>query len=318
MKPDEVYPLTFSPVYKKYVWGGEKISFLKKEKTREKIAESWEVCNREEGQSVVEGGLYGGLLLQDLLSQKKELFLGDNESSSFPLLIKLIDAAKNLSIQVHPNEASSKIIKGEPKTEMWYILDAEKEAAVFAGFQKEIPLEKRREILGKKEMLSYLRKIYVKKGDIIYIPGGRVHAILQGCLLLEVQQNSNTTYRIYDWDRKEKDRPLHIKESFETILWEDTQNPLCSPILEEEGEGFYKFLCLRTPFFSLLRYEITKETTFPLKRKFHVFFLIEGKASFIWEKQKQKMIPFKAYLWPASIPFITLVGKATLLCVAHK
>ncbi len=312
---DKIYPLTFRPIYKEYVWGGTKLFSIKKEKQKKKIAESWEVCDREEGESLVEKGFYEGYSLKELLREKSALVLG-KEEKQFPLLIKLIDSAENLSIQVHPSQDSSKITKAEPKTEMWYILEAEKKAAIYAGFQKEIPLEKRKELLGKKEMLSYLRKIPVKKGDVVFIPGGRVHAILQGCFLLEVQQNSNTTYRIYDWERKEKNRPLHYKESFETILWEDIQSPLCSPLLEEEGEGFQKFLCLQTPFFSLRKYTIQQETTFPLAKKFHVFFLIEGKAFYKEGEKWIEMELLRAYFWPACLLQITVKGIATLLCVS--
>ena len=311
---NEAIPFVFEPIFKDYVWGGEKLISIKKAKGISKIAESWEISDRKEGESRVSLGKHKGKTIRNLI---EEGLLGE-KFTRYPLLIKLIDAKENLSIQVHPDEKSAKKLGAEPKTEMWYVLDAEAGAAVYAGFSPDSTLKQRQESLGKKEILSTLRKIPVKKGDIIYIPGGRVHAILQGCFLLEVQQNSNTTYRIYDWDRNDPNRALHLKEGKEVIHFEDIQTPLCTPKLQEKTEEYRKFLGVKTPYFEIRKYQLKGSMELSLQEGMKALFLIEGKASYQDQGKRVFLDPFRAYLFPKGEKKAKLEGKATLISVVHK
>lgn len=316
MKLDKIYPLTFEPIFKAYVWGGKKLISIKKAFSYEKIAESWEVTDREEGQSKIAGGVYQGKVLHEILGED---LLGKNKKErQFPLLIKLIDSQENLSIQVHPDDSSASFLKAEPKTEAWYILQAEPGAAVYAGLKEEISEACLKKYIGTSQILSYLRKIPVKKGDIIFIPGGRIHAILKGCFLLEVQQNSNTTYRVYDWDRKDAKRPLHLKESLQVIQRKDIEDPRQKPWKIEESEACQRYGCLHTPWFQLQRWRIQGRVVKDLANYFHLFFLIEGKAWLYLEEEKTPMELLRAYLIPAKAKEISFEGEAILLCVTHK
>jgi mannose-6-phosphate isomerase len=205
----------------------------------------------------VRNGRLAGKTLRELVAAEGPELLGTwVRSPVFPLLIKLIDSRDRLSVQVHPNDDTAKRYGGEAKTEMWYMLDADPGAGVFAGlkpgtderaFDEAIRTQRFRDILG---------YVPVKQGDAIFIPGGRVHAIDAGCLILEVQQNSNTTYRIYDWDRVGHDgkpRPLHLEEARQVINWQDAGEPRVSPRLAEKTGPNERWDILQSPYFRLER-----------------------------------------------------------------
>ena len=253
-----LYPLRFKPVYKDYIWGGDKIIRLYNRKEPPGIyAESWEVSDRSDGMSVVSGGPLAGKSLRDVVQTFKSDLLGAKvQAQVFPLLIKLIDSRDRLSVQVHPNDETAKKYGGEAKTEMWYVLDAEPGAGVFAGLKPGVDAKAFNEALRTNRFEEILTRIPVTKGDAIFIPGGLVHAIDAGCLLLEVQQNSNTTYRIYDWNRVGADgkpRPLHWKEALQVIRWDASANPKVQP-RELGSRGANRFWeVLRCPYFRMER-----------------------------------------------------------------
>lgn len=216
-------PILLKPSTKSYVWGGDK---LKKEwgkqSPADNIAESWELSCNKEGESVIVGGEYDGLALSDYIA-RNPVCLGENckEFEFFPVLIKLIDAKTNLSIQVHPSDDYA--LKNENqygKTEMWYIVDCEKGSGVYCGFKKPMPLGVVNDLLEKGEILDCLNFIQVQKGDVIFIPSGTVHAICGGLVICEIQQNSALTYRLFDYNRLDKDgkkRELHIDKALNVI-----------------------------------------------------------------------------------------------------
>ena len=199
-----LYPLRFKPVYKDYIWGGDKIIRLYNRQEPHGIyAESWEVSDRADGMSVVSVGPLAGKSLRDVVQTYPfDLFGAKVQAQVFPLLVKLIDSRDRLSVQVHPDVEMAKKYGGEAKTEMWYVLDAEPGAGVFAGLKSGVDAKALSEAMQTDRFEEILTRIPVTKGDAIFIPGGLVHSIDAGCLLLEVQQNSNTTYRIYDWNRR--------------------------------------------------------------------------------------------------------------------
>lgn len=214
------------PVYKDYIWGGEKLkNNFKKNTPFEKTAESWEISCNENGICKIKNEEYKGKTLKELFEdiKVKEKIFGKKLKNvkEFPLLIKLIDAKDNLSVQVHPNDEDAKKIGMENgKTEMWYIIECEENGKIIGGLNTKITNEQLKNIIENNDIKNYLNYISIKKGDCIYIPAGTIHAILKNTLICEIQQNSNVTYRVYDWDRKDKEgkgRILHKKEAIETI-----------------------------------------------------------------------------------------------------
>lgn len=229
-----LYPLVFEPVYKDYIWGGERLKTLfGRANTPTPCAESWEISDRPEGMSVVSRGPLKGVTLAALTHERApEMFGAGNSPDRFPLLCKIIDAHSRLSVQTHPNEVSAPALGGEPKTEAWYVLQSEPGAFVYAGLHPGVGEAELRQALSDGSVENLLRKLPVKRGDVVFLPGGRVHAIGEGCLLYEVQQNSNTTYRLFDWNRAGTDgkpRELHVEQALKTVLWRDEDDALMPP-----------------------------------------------------------------------------------------
>jgi len=213
-------PVKLAPVCKDYLWGGTKLKTeFNKQSDLAIVAESWELSAHKDGQSTVCGGAFDGLSLTAYIEQCGKEILGTKAESFdyFPILIKLIDAKKDLSVQVHPDDSYALAHEGEyGKTEMWYILDCEEDAALYYGFSKEISREDYQAAIADNSLTDLLERVPVKKGDVFFIPAGTVHAIGAGIVICEIQQNSNTTYRVYDYNRKDKDgntRELHVEKA---------------------------------------------------------------------------------------------------------
>lgn len=284
-----LYPLLLDPVYKDYVWGGDRIARrFNRPVPGGKAAESWEVADRPEGMSIVRNGSLIGRNLGELARTRGAALVGRGaDFRVFPLLVKIIDAAQCLSVQVHPDESSAARMNADPKTEAWVVLDAEPGAVVYAGFKRPSGEAEFREALLASRLESLLRAVNVSRGDVIFVPGGRIHCIGGGCLLLEVQQNSDTTYRVYDWQRAcrgGKPRELHLEKAVRVIRWDDT-GPTASEAVQRralsaetcEGDGFAELL--RCPFFRIERARISKGFSCYMDgRSFHVLFVETGRA----------------------------------------
>jgi mannose-6-phosphate isomerase len=256
-------PLCFRPVYKDYLWGGRRIPELfHRAAPSGAVAESWELADREEGMSVVEGGPWAGKTLADLVAEEGAELIGmASPRGRFPLLIKLIDAAQRLSVQVHPHDDNAARTGGDPKTEMWIVLAAAPGAAIIAGLKPEVDEELFRCALSENRVQDLMNRIEVKAGDAAYVPGGRVHAICEGCLILEVQQNSNTTYRLYDWGRVDSDgrpRDLHIDRAMEVIHWDEGPAGLCRPEPLRGADGLRGALIQESPYFRVERWALER------------------------------------------------------------
>jgi len=203
------YPLKFVPILKEKIWGGEKLNkLLHKRSEKENIGESWEISSVEKSLSIVANGVFKGNTLQELIKRYKADLVGDKVyqdfGDKFPLLIKFIDAKEALSIQLHPNnELAKKRHNSFGKTEMWYVMQADENANLIVGFNKGLSQEEYVKHLESKTLIDILNIDLVNKGDVYFIPTGRVHAIGAGVLLAEIQQTSDITYRIYDWDRQD-------------------------------------------------------------------------------------------------------------------
>ena len=215
-----LYPVKLSPAFKDYLWGGERLkSDFNKKSNMSPLAESWELSAHKDGESVVASGEYSGLALTEYIGAVGREALGENSAKYdyFPLLVKLIDAKGDLSVQVHPSDEYALENEGEyGKTEMWYILDCEEGAGLYYGFSRDVSREEYASAIKEGRLTEILNRVAVKKGDAFFIPAGTVHAIGAGIVICEIQQNSNTTYRVYDYMRRDKDgnlRPLHIDKA---------------------------------------------------------------------------------------------------------
>jgi mannose-6-phosphate isomerase len=220
-----LYPLKFKPLLVERVWGGNALArYGKSVSPGQRIGESWEISDRDDAQSVVANGNFAGQTLRQLIKTLGSQLLGRNcgDAKRFPLLIKMLDARERLSLQVHPPAAIAPRLGGEPKTEMWYILDATPDAHLIAGLKRSATREQ-----FERQPAAYAHRFPVQTGDAIFIPSGRVHAIDAGLVIVEIQQNSDTTYRVYDWGRV--GRQLHITESLASIDFNDFE-PSLSPL----------------------------------------------------------------------------------------
>ena len=215
-----MYPIKLKPAFKDYLWGGTRLrDDFGKDCDFDKIAESWELSCHKDGNSVVADGEFAGLTLAQYIENEGKSVLGTNceKFENFPILIKLIDAKDNLSVQVHPNNEYAQRVEGEyGKTEMWYVVDCDEGASLLYGFKHNITKEEFRERIENNTLLEVTNSVPVKKGDVFFIEAGTLHAIGKGILIAEIQQNSNTTYRIYDYGRVGADgkpRQLHIDKA---------------------------------------------------------------------------------------------------------
>lgn len=214
--------LKLRPSYKDYLWGGHRlVEKYNKEFDGDILAESWELSCHPDGPSYVVNGSYAGKTLQEYIDLEGKKVLGNNcqKFEEFPILAKFIDAKDNLSIQVHPdNEYALKNEGQYGKTEMWYIMDCEEGAFLYYGFKKEVSKEEFKERIKTDTLLEVLNAVPVHKGDVLFIEAGTIHAIGKGIVIAEIQQNSNVTYRVYDFGRVGKDgkkRELHIDKAVE-------------------------------------------------------------------------------------------------------
>jgi len=205
MAIQELYPLTFDPVFKDYVWGGRNLAEkLGRQIPEGVVAESWEIAAHPHGSSLINNGPLAGQTLTDAMELWGEALIGSNsqqalELGKFPLLIKLLDANRWLSVQVHPDDTYGLANEGEfGKTEMWIVLEAEPGAEIIYGFTRGVNVERYAAEVAADRAADSLHRLPVKKGDVIFVPAGAIHALGPGIIVAEIQQNSDTTYRIYD------------------------------------------------------------------------------------------------------------------------
>jgi mannose-6-phosphate isomerase len=222
-------PLVFRPLFMERVWGGRRMETRlgRRLPASAPVGESWEIADRKDAQSTVESGELAGTTLHQLWTTMREEVFGRGlpDSARFPVLAKILDAKETLSVQVHPPHAKAKELGGEPKTEMWYLLDADPGAELMAGFRKGTTRESFERALTTGGVAELLHRLPVRAGDAMFIPSGR-------CLIIEIQQNSDTTFRVFDWNRTGLDgkpRALHVAESLASIDFSDHEPALLSP-----------------------------------------------------------------------------------------
>ena len=269
-----IYPLLFEPVLKDYIWGGRNLEtvFGRKLPADTNIAESWEIAAHKDGQSIVKNGPLAGKTLAethailglDLIGTRNQWA---QERDKFPLLIKLLDANRELSVQVHPDDTYALANEGNElgKSEMWYILDAAPDAAVIYGVTEGTTPENFAQAIKDGNLEPRLHYLPVKAGDFVDVPAGTLHAILGGILVAEIQQNSNTTYRVYDWNRMGKDgkpRALHIDKSLDVINFEQIALPPCEGDIVADEHGIVRKQLASNRYFAVEEVTMREDAVF--------------------------------------------------------
>ena len=239
-----LYPLTFRPIFKERLWGGRNLHKLYGKTLPPEVAigESWEICDRPGDESVIANGILRGRGLGEVMRENPAALLGHGKAAPgrFPLLVKIIDAHENLSFQVHPPAAISETLGGEPKTEMWYVAQAGPGAELFVGLKKGVSRAEFERKLASESVAECFHRIAVRKGDAMWLPSGRVHALGAGTMIFEIQQNSDTTYRVFDWNRVDgqgRRRALHVAQSLSSIDFADFEPPLLPSRFEPGHPG---------------------------------------------------------------------------------
>lgn len=289
-----MYILKLQPVFKDYLWGGNKLrdeySF---QSPLEKLAEGWMLSCHKDGENTVENGEFKGKTLAEVVKSNPD-FLGENgkKFEYFPILIKLIDAKNDLSVQVHPdNEYALRVEKEYGKTECWYILDCDEGAELIYGFNREISQEEFKERIQDNTFLETVNKVRVKKGDLFFIEAGTLHAIGKGILLAEIQQNSNTTYRVYDYGRLGADgkpRELHVEKAVEVTSCVPPSRPAVPEGEEISFDGYTKQLLTECDLFNVEKVSISKEMTLTADNESFVSLLVTDGQGAIGEMQVKK------------------------------
>jgi mannose-6-phosphate isomerase len=319
--------IKFQPILKDKIWGGEKLAtLLNKQSARKDIGESWEISDVEGDTSIVVNGELKGQNLKQLIAEFKADLVGEkiytHFGEKFPLLIKFIDAKEALSIQLHPHDdLAKKRHNSFGKTEMWYVMQADEKANLIVGFQKEVTSKEYIEHLENKTLLDILNVDEVENGDVYFIPTGRVHAIGAGVLLAEIQQTSDITYRIYDWDRPNPDgtfRDLHTEEAIDAIDY-SAQNSYKTVYSKEQNKASEIVSC---PYFTTNVLPINGEVFINHEEKdsFVIYMCVAGNIEFKYQNQIEKLQMGETILIPNCIKNIVVSSeeKSELLEVYIK
>ena len=253
-----LYPFVFKSIYKDRIWGGRELErlYAKKIPAGQPIGEAWEVSDRPGDASVITTGPLAGKDIRWLMENHATEILGEARPAAagrFPLLCKILDAREKLSLQVHPPASQAAKLKGEPKTEMWFIADAAPNACLYVGLQRGVTRAEFDRKISDGTVADCFHRIPVKAGDTMFLPSGRVHAISDGLVIFEIQQNSDTTYRVFDWNRVGLDgrpRELHIAQSLASIDFNDFE-PELVPANYRPGPGFQFRQLVEDPLFNV-------------------------------------------------------------------
>ena len=306
---------------KDYIWGGNRLrEEYGKELDSDKIAESWELSCHKDGSDIVENGELAGKTLPEVLELWGNKAIGKNAAAFpyFPLLIKLIDAKDNLSVQVHPNNEYAQRVEGEyGKTEAWYILDCEPDAELILGFNRNVTVEEFKKAAQGDEMMSICNRVKVKKGDVFFIESGTMHAICKGILLAEVQQNSNTTYRIYDYGRLGKDgkpRELHVDKAADVTKLCPPSIPDSSKREVEKFDNASRSKLTSCDLFTMYELSVDGEYSSVCDEQSFVSLLcLEGSAEIECDGEKLMMKKGESIFIPANKGKFTINGNVKIL-----
>ena len=322
-----MYPLKFNPILKSMIWGGEKLRQYKAIDTDQKnIGESWELSGVPGNESVVSNGEFAGRTITELIKEYGAELLGrhvyETCGEKFPLLIKFIDARDDLSIQVHPDDAMAQAVHGQPfgKTEMWYVVSADKDAHLMSGLSAKITPEEYVSRVKNNTITDVLSDYKVQSGDVFFLPAGRIHSIGKGCFIAEIQQTSDLTYRIYDFGRlglDGKPRELHTelaKDAIDYSISEDYRTAY-APVLNEDTP------LVECEYFKTHLFDLTVPVSVDVKSKdsFLIVICLEGKGKLIdSEGNVVSLTQGETVLVPASVDNVTFVPSAGLKLLACR
>ena len=322
-------PFLLSPVGKDYLWGGRRLKDdFNKKIDLDPLAETWECSTHPNGPSIVASGEFKGMLLSDVLKEHPE-FVGSHPNvcdGQIPILIKFIDAKKDLSVQVHPSDEYAYIHENGSlgKTEMWYVIDALPDSSLVYGFHHSVSKEEVRKAIEKGELEKYMNRVHVKKGDMFFIPTGTVHAIGKGCLIAEIQESSDLTYRLYDYNRVDKDgklRPLHIDKALEVANLNCIESPKQPMNVYRYKHGRATEFLARCKYFQVERMIINTEDIKDYAEfktgssTFQVLLCYSGCGTILDEDYKTSSNFFKGdcIFVPANSSLLKIQGKADFL-----
>ncbi len=320
-----LYPLKFNFIYKDYLWGGRGLEKFGKNLPEGIVAESWEVSTHPNGESVVINGKYEGMPLTKLIKELKRQLIGealpDKDVDKFPLLVKLIDANSSLSVQVHPDDEYAKVNEnGEyGKNEMWYIAYAKPDAKIVYGVKEGITKEKFAQAVKDNQIGECLNYLEVQSGDAVNIPAGLVHAIGEGIIIAEIQQNSDTTYRVYDFDRVDSEgnkRPLHIEKALDVIDFNNcnTKGKLKGLKVTLDNSGSYKIYLVANDYFSVEKYNINgKIKEVADGSRFFIYTCLDGEGQIIYGDNSESVSKGESILIPADMGEYFVEGELELL-----
>lgn len=316
-----LYPMKLEAPLKDYLWGGTRLKDEYGKKTNlDKVAESWELACHKDGKSKIVNGEAAGLFLEDWLAGQDKSVLGTNAASFpyFPLLIKLIDAKGDLSVQVHPDNDYAMRVEGEyGKTEMWYIVDCEPGASLLYGFKEKISKEEFERRIADNTLLEVCNRVPVKKGDVFFIDSGTLHAIGKGILICEIQQNSNTTYRIYDYGRVGKDgkpRELHVKKAIDVTKLEPPTKPTTALAKIDIIPGLDMKLLAECEYFTAYHATLKGEASLKAgSESFQTFTFLSGSLKLTSGDTVLDFYKGESVFIPAGLGIYTLTGDATFI-----
>lgn len=316
-----LYPLKLKPSFKDYLWGGTRLrDEYQKETDLDPVAESWELSCHPDGPSTIVNGAYSGKTLAQYISELGPTVMGSKaaQDKEFPLLIKFIDAKQNLSVQVHPDDSYALLHENSlGKTEMWYVMDAQPGASLIYGFAKEISHLEFKQRIENNTLLEVCNQVPIKKGDVFFIEAGTLHAIGAGALIAEIQQNSNCTYRVYDYGRLDKNgqpRELHIDKALAVTNLKPTTHPTTA-LARQEGLADYELeILVQCPLFNVSKFNLHGNCAFSAdKKSFHSLLVLDGKLNLSYHKESLQLKKGDSVFIPASMGEYLVNGTGEFL-----
>ena len=314
--------LKMQPCGKDYLWGGTRLrNEYGKKIDLTPLAETWECSVHPDGPSVIANGEFKGQSLEEVLKQHPEYLGIKVKNGELPVLVKFIDAKQDLSVQVHPDDEYAREHEGDNgKTEMWYVIDAEEGSSLIYGFKHKVTEEILRKAVETGTLDKHLQKVEVHKGDTCYVPAGTVHGIGAGILMAEIQESSNVTYRVYDYDRVDKNgkkRELHFDKAVRVMNMEVAPDVKQNPRLVKHYPGCSRELLCRCKYFEAERIQVTKGFTFSVREEsFQVLMCLDGYGQVETMDAEQRPMRFckgETMFLPARIGRCLVVGDATVL-----
>jgi mannose-6-phosphate isomerase len=319
----QFYPLTFTPQFRDYIWGGRSLEKLGRTLPPGIVAESWDISGHPSSATVVDAGFYRGWPLTDLLGELGLDLVGTNSQAAlrrgkFPLLVKLLDATLDLSVQVHPgDDYAQDHEQGElGKTEMWYVLQAAPGARLIYGLRRGVTQTSLAQALQSGNAERCLHYLPVRAGDAIFIPAGTIHALMAGLVVAEIQQNSDTTYRVFDWNRLGPDgypRPLHIEKALTVTDYGQIEPGTYTPELVEKGAGISREVISRCDYFTVEKVRLEAGARFDgdcLGETFEIWGCMAGACDVTWAGAAVALPAIRFTLLPAALGKFAIESRA--------